>query len=171
MHDFIKTKALEKGYSICYHCLTKDEYFGLSGQCSECHKPLPKQDVLKSFLLALEVINEFIKNYDELINQNVRNQICDHLSTIIMEIKKSNNFPKKERINSLRVLLPNIGIIGSKKKHVGIEVVKGNATIILDKGYSGYYEDILYSLTIVFLSFKYIMKYFNEIWGEHFYKL
>lgn len=171
MHDFIQTKATEKGYSICYHCLKKDEYFGLSGQCSNCHKPLPKQDVLKSFLLALEVINEFIKKYDELINTEVRNQICDHLNTIIIEVKSSNSFPKKERMNSLRVLLPNIGTIGSERIHIGVKVLKGEATLLLSKNTSGFSESILYSSAVVVLSFQYIMKYFKDIWGEFFYKL
>lgn len=171
MHDFIRKKAIEKGYSICYHCLKQDEYFGLSGQCSNCHKPLPKQDELKSFLLALEIINEFIKNYDEIIIENVRNQICEHLATIIKEVKEYNKFPKKERINSLRVLLPNIGTIGSEKIHIGIEVIKGDVSLLLSKSSVGYSENLLYSSAVVVMSFQYIMKYFKEKWGEYFYKL
>ena len=156
---FMKQKATEKGLKQCPHCGKPDIFFALNGTCLECNNSIPRNDSLKTFQFAVEILTEFIDKYDDLTSREIKQPALDDFNAIVYTC--NNNTPSNESLIKLKTFVNNVGAIGGNDIGGSVTIQKGEPSLQLLENYqtSGDPMARVKSLSAVILAIQFIQSF------------
>ncbi|MEB2774562.1 hypothetical protein SYJ56_04550 [Algoriphagus sp. D3-2-R+10] len=110
--NFMEKKANEKGMAICSNCGTPDIFFSLIEKCTECGNSLKEKPKNKKLQYSLEVLIEFIIQFDEFMPAEPKKIFSQLGKAIIHKIKNTDSIDNTKLIQ-FQYLCLNIPILGS----------------------------------------------------------
>lgn len=156
---FMKQKATEKGLKQCPNCGKPDIFYALNGTCMECNKSIPRNNSIKTFQFAVEILTEFIDKYDDLTSREIKQPALDYFNAIIYSC--NNNTPSNESLLKLKTFINNVGALGGNDIGGSVTIQNGEPSLQLLENYqtSGDPMARVKSLSAVILAIQFIQSF------------